>query len=1313
VALTAFSLVGTVEAKTDGAEQGIKRVDQGLQNLQARFNKPLSNNFSRPFQEVATGIVSKLTGAIVAGDMITRLAASFTEAAKAVVEFSGKLEQTKVGFTTLIGSAAEAEQHIQQLRQLAEHSPFGFEDLLVASRRFLAMGTDAKKVIPLLTDVGNAVAAIGGGAEEIDSVTTALSRMAQRGQVSELELLHLSHSGINGIKILSTELGISTAEVRKLTTEGKISADTFITAFQKFSRENFGDAMEKQSHTFLGSLSIIKDALLVTASTAFEPLFKKISEITDRMAQEMIGGKSKVESAFQSLSEGLLELAGNLGKSMGKTMAEGVVSTFKTFTTTDDWKDAEKQIIAFMNGLAPGDFKFDKQGYLNVPETAIPQVPVPDLAPVPLPKDKTSILGLDNTADVAKKTADIFNELIKKVSTFGEASEVAATKEKLLTAGVTDLNTGLAAQAMKFAAAADAAKTAADQQLAEQNRIFDRNQSIAAQMLDSAEKTTEQIAQLGAQFKGGLSEVDKFNLGLAITAAQAGQTADAIQLVRYSLTLLDQAKVNNQFEQHLKELSDRAFELGGKIDGGRTPREELQKWLQDTGLLAKFTTNQLKDLTDEADKIANAKVLNDLNRGVSGLAKEETNKVRSFQRKDDGEVSGLAQSLAAIPELNVEPAIFDKLIAFFKESKAGAVDFAKANDLVDGSLEHLKKIMGDSVFDKFKEEITKIFIDADTVDRLNKIAEATAKYKEELGHLNGIILQDREQTQRQYIEMLLLTDAYRDLTDAQKENLKLRASEADAHLRQVQETERLRHQLKSLASDITNIFDNSIQAAFEGGWKAMFRSIGMGFAQMLEQMANDLLRSNILRLLEKAAGITPAPGSKEEQAQSNSSQNLLGGLVDKLLVKLGLVKPKAAGPGALGKANAGPQADAKANAQTISTATKESAARVTEKLGSVGHDITQQINAAAEHLCQCSQQPEQQSSAQPEQQLSARERFNVLVDGLQSAYEVAKRGVRTTRSSVTSTVSDPSTGEVLAGGGPGGGTVPQSISQQLSATGDQTQVIQAVNNSSDQIVSAIHEAGHTLAMQGHSDAEYIVNALTPRSEGFLSGLLKAAISGAASGLMGGLTKGGGGGDGGGSVTSTVSDPSTGEILPGGGHAMGGIINGPGSETSDSIMGIDRRGIPTAMVSRGEFVVNAQATRKQRAALELINRTGELPHLGLGGFLKWTSAISHKGFRDVTMPISHEGFRNATMPITNEGFRNATMPMAGYLGGKNSPQMQTTASGSTKQTANGGGGDTHHYHFNLHAHGNDAAMQIKKSSHQIRRQMAENMRSIAA
>ncbi len=65
----------------------------------------------------------------------------------------------------------------------------------------------------------------------------------------------------------------------------------------------------------------------------------------------------------------------------------------------------------------------------------------------------------------------------------------------------------------------------------------------------------------------------------------------------------------------------------------------------------------------------------------------------------------------------------------------------------------------------------------------------------------------------------------------------------------------------------------------------------------------------------------------------------------------------------------------------------------------------------------------------------------------------------------------------------------------------------------------------------------------------------------------------------------------GDVAQMAGYASGGPIHGPGTETSDSI---------PAMLSKGEYVVNAHATRQHKPLLDAINY-GSIRHFATGGY----------------------------------------------------------------------------------------------------------------
>lgn len=274
-------------------------------------------------QQARTAFIGRAAGigtALVGISVISEL----RNAARAVFEFNANLENTKIAFSTMMGSSDQALRHLKELQQFALSTPFGFQDLVEASQRMQALGFEAKEVVPVLNDVGNAVAAAGGGKERLDRVVLALSQMQSKGRVMTQELNQLAEAGIPAWKIMEVQLGKTRAELVDLVEDGKISSKVFLDAFRSFSRANFGDLMQQQSRTFSGALSNIKDALLQTASTAFEPLYKEISSIAVRISDEMTKGKVTFERALTALVSGAGEIMGRAGVSAGKAFVSAM-----------------------------------------------------------------------------------------------------------------------------------------------------------------------------------------------------------------------------------------------------------------------------------------------------------------------------------------------------------------------------------------------------------------------------------------------------------------------------------------------------------------------------------------------------------------------------------------------------------------------------------------------------------------------------------------------------------------------------------------------------------------------------------------------------------------------------------------------------------------------------------------------------------------------------------------------------------------------------------------------------------------------------
>jgi len=263
-------------------------------------------------------------GSLAGAAGIGGLAVAFGGAATAGISFNNQLEQADIAFTTMLGSGEKAQVFLNELKAFAAATPFEFPDLVDASQKLLAMGFAAKDVRPLLTDVGNAAAAMGSGASGVDAITRALGQMKATTTVQLGEINQLTEQGIPGLQLLADHLGITTSKAREMIEQGEVSADTFIEAFEEFAGNNYGGMMAKQAKTASGAWSTLKDNVRNGLATAFKPTYETLRDILLK-AGEFTGSdgfQDWLKAAGERSSvllKNLSELAGKIGKGFGDT----------------------------------------------------------------------------------------------------------------------------------------------------------------------------------------------------------------------------------------------------------------------------------------------------------------------------------------------------------------------------------------------------------------------------------------------------------------------------------------------------------------------------------------------------------------------------------------------------------------------------------------------------------------------------------------------------------------------------------------------------------------------------------------------------------------------------------------------------------------------------------------------------------------------------------------------------------------------------------------------------------------------------------
>lgn len=253
------------------------------------------------------GNVAKTAGVALAGIGAVGVA-GFGALAAAGITANASLEQTKVAFTTLLGSGERAGAFLKDLSAFAAATPFEFPELAGAAQKLLAFGFEAKTILPLMTSIGDAVGALGGSAADVDRVTMALGQMQAKGKASNEELLQMAELGLPVYDILSKAFGKSTGEIQKMVSDGLIPADQAIQALATGLEDRFGGSMAQQSQTFNGLLSTLQDNARLALQAFTGPLFEQAKGGLETL------GNLVASPAFQ-------QFAADMGQKVGGALA--------------------------------------------------------------------------------------------------------------------------------------------------------------------------------------------------------------------------------------------------------------------------------------------------------------------------------------------------------------------------------------------------------------------------------------------------------------------------------------------------------------------------------------------------------------------------------------------------------------------------------------------------------------------------------------------------------------------------------------------------------------------------------------------------------------------------------------------------------------------------------------------------------------------------------------------------------------------------------------------------------------------------------
>ena len=306
-----------VSVVIDGKEFVSKEAQSASKSLTS-----LGNTSQKVSKLIRAGVLTAVA-ASVAGIMST------IKVARSSLEEAAKMEQIDTSFNVLIGNAEKAKEILSDLREFSAATPLEFETIATGAQNLMAFGIEADDVLDKMRMLGNVSQ---GQEDKLDSVGRAYGKIKAKGKASLEELNMMTEAGIPILQGIADNLGVSTEELFKMVSAGKIGFTEVDEALQAMTTGTgqFAGMLEKQAGTFSGLVSTYKDNI----SLAMDEIGQSMLPAAKTITEGLIGGiqRFRDSDAFDSLKTSFT----NLGTWITDVVKEGgpfnsMVSAFVKF----------------------------------------------------------------------------------------------------------------------------------------------------------------------------------------------------------------------------------------------------------------------------------------------------------------------------------------------------------------------------------------------------------------------------------------------------------------------------------------------------------------------------------------------------------------------------------------------------------------------------------------------------------------------------------------------------------------------------------------------------------------------------------------------------------------------------------------------------------------------------------------------------------------------------------------------------------------------------------------------------------------------
>lgn len=294
----------------------------------------------------------------VAQSAVGFLGSALKSAGDAAITATGSYEQNRMAFETMLGSADKARNLMTQIADFAKTTPFELPEVVAGTKQLLAFGFAQEDLLPTMRKLGDIASGVG---VPVGQLTNVFGQVRVAGRLMGQDLLQFTNAGVPMIEALATTMKKPQEEIKKLVERGEVGFKDVAKALDSLTGEGskFGGMMDKQSKTFNGVVSNIKDG------------FGQILRSAVGMTQSGDIVKGGIFDRIKESAEAMMPVVQKAAEKVGPFMQDLIKRAGELYEKVASY--LEPKIVAlgnaFKDDLAPALQKFWK-------ETLEPLMPV-------------------------------------------------------------------------------------------------------------------------------------------------------------------------------------------------------------------------------------------------------------------------------------------------------------------------------------------------------------------------------------------------------------------------------------------------------------------------------------------------------------------------------------------------------------------------------------------------------------------------------------------------------------------------------------------------------------------------------------------------------------------------------------------------------------------------------------------------------------------------------------------------------------------------------------------------------------------------